>query len=71
MQIHDKNQSKPILMNTTTAFVWEVVLYDWDYDGDCQVEKIVAVFYDPWKAVQYGINNHGVGFNVFLSSRKV
>ena len=71
MQIYDRAESRPIMMNTSTAFVWEVILYDWDYDGDCQVENIVAVFYDPWKAVQYGIRNHGVGFNVFLSTRKV
>ena len=71
MQIYDRAESRPIMMNTSTAFVWEVILYDWDYDGDCQVENIVAVFYDPCKAVEYGIRNHGVGFNVFLSTRKV
>ena len=58
MQIHDAKQSKPILMNTSTAFVWEVIVYGWDDNSDQQTEDIDAVFFDPWKAVQYGIDHY-------------
>lgn len=69
--IKDRNISKPRLMNSSSAFVWEVTIYKWDDRADDYFEHIDAVFYDPWKAVQYGIQNHGAGFTVQLSSRKI
>ena len=69
--MRDKGKSMPHLMNTSTVFVWEVILYQWDDMADDYVTNVDAVFYDPWKAVQYGIENHGAGFNVQLSTRKI
>ncbi len=67
----DLNTSKPRLLNTSWAFTWEVITQKFDdRTGDYWDER-VAVFYDPWKAVQYGISNFGAGFIVQLSSRKI
>lgn len=51
----DKATSKPKAFNTTKCWVWEVISFDYDDYADTEIEKIEAVFFDPWKAVNYAI----------------
>ena len=67
----DINTSKPHLLNTSCAFTWEVITQKFDERTGDYWDERVAVFYDPWKAVQYGTTNFGIDFIVQLSSRKI
>lgn len=71
MQIQDRAESRPIFMNPSTVFVWEVIRYEWSDQAEDFVEKVAAVFYDPWKAVKYGTAHFGFGYIVRQSCRKI
>lgn len=63
-KIKDYHESKPKRAGATYTWVWEVVTDEWDdYSGDF-CEKTVAYFFDPWKAVKYGMEMYNVGCGV-------
>lgn len=57
-KIIDKATSKPHRASTTHTWAWEVVVQEYDARNDIYVDNITATFFDPWKAVQYGIDRH-------------
>lgn len=71
MNIQDRATNRPKLFNTSRAFVWEVITKQWDDNSEDTYDKIEAVFFDPWNAVQYGTSHFGVNFIVQLSLRKI
>lgn len=71
MKIQDKATNRPKLLNTSHAFVWEVITSQWDDNTADTYEKVEAVFFDPWNAVQYAISHFGVNCMVQLSTRKI
>lgn len=71
MEITDKTQSRPRLMNSSHAYVWEVTTTEWSDRIDDFVDILQAVFYDPWKAVQWATEHYGVGCMVQLSVRQI
>lgn len=57
-KIYDYNTSKARRANTTYTWGWEVIVEEYnDHSGEYE-ENIVARFFDPWKAVQYGIDHY-------------
>ena len=66
-KIMDKNTSKPKMANKTFVWVWEVTTYEWNESIDEEVEEIKAIFFDPWKAVEYAIKTYGVASGVKAS----
>ena len=62
MNIQDRAPNRPKLLNTSHAF---------DDRTDEMYEKIEAVFFDPWNAVQYATSHFGVNCMVQLSTRKI
>lgn len=58
--IIDKSTSKPKVVNATICWVWEVITYEYDDYAETEVEKIEAVFYDPWKAAEYALKRFGI-----------
>lgn len=54
-KINDFNQSKPHRANATYTWAWEVIVQEYNDHTDEYEDNIVAKFFDPWKAVQYGI----------------
>ena len=66
-KIIDKTTSKPKMANSTYAWVWEVSTYEWDENTDEEIEEIKAVFFDPWKAVEYAIKKYGIASGVKAS----
>ena len=71
MKITDAGKNRPRLMNTSHAYVWEVVTTEWSDRIDDFVDVLQAVFYDPWEAVQWATSHYGVGCMVQLSCRKI
>lgn len=57
-KINDFTTSKPHRANTTYTWAWEVIVQEYNERIDEYEDKIVATFFDPWKAVQYAINNY-------------
>lgn len=59
--IKDFDQSRPHRANTTYTWGWEVIVQEYNERTDEYEDNIVARFFDPWKAVQYGIDHyHGM-----------
>ena len=57
-QIKDFKTSAPKRANATWTWALEVVVQEWDERTDEYYDDIKARFFDPWKAVQYGIDNY-------------
>lgn len=57
-KIKDFNTSTPHRAGATHTWAWEVVVQEYDERSDEYVDNIVARFFDPWKAVQYGIDHY-------------
>lgn len=58
-KIKDFGKSTPRRANTTYTWGWEVIVQKFD-DNSCETyDEIVARFFDPWKAVQYGCEKYG------------
>ena len=57
-KIMDKNTSIPKRANSTYTWAWEVIVQEYDDRADDYVDNIAARFYDPWKAVQYGVSHY-------------
>ena len=57
-KIHDFHQSKPQRANTSFTWAWELIVQEYNERSDEYEDIIVARFFDPWKAVQYGIDKH-------------
>lgn len=51
--IKDFKTSKAHRASTTRTWVWEVIVQEFDELYDEYYDNIAAVFFDPWKAVQY------------------
>ena len=68
-RILDSNESKPRRANTTYTWVWEVIKTDYDDYGN-EDNEIEAVFYDPWKALQYATLKFGICATVQASRYK-
>jgi len=57
-KIMDKATSKPRMANSTYCWAWEEVVQEYNDHCDEYFDNIVARFFDPWKAVQYGIDHY-------------
>lgn len=57
-KIYDIKTSKPHMANSTRCWAWEVVVQKWDERTGDYYDNIVARFFDPWKAIQYGIDKY-------------
>lgn len=57
-KIHDFKTSKPHRANATYTWAWEILVQEYDERSDEYIDKIVARFFDPWKAIQYGIDRY-------------
>ena len=57
-KIHDYNQSKPHRANAVYTWAWELIVQEYDERNDEYADEIVARFFDPWKAIQYGIDHY-------------
>ena len=57
-KINDFNASTPKRANATYTWAWEVVVQEYNDHTDEYEDKIVARFFDPWKAVQYGVDRY-------------
>lgn len=55
-KIMDYKTAKPKRANATYTWAWEVIIQE--FDGDEYTDNIVARFFDPWNAVQHGINKY-------------
>lgn len=57
-KINDFSSSRPKRASATHTWAWEVVVQKYnDHTGD-YYDDIVARFFDPWKALQYGIDKY-------------
>lgn len=66
-KVHDYATSPRKMRNTTYVYVWEVCTSDYDDRTDEELLTVRAVFFDPWKAVQYATTKFGVACSVQLS----
>ena len=57
-KIHDFKTSTPKRANATYTWAWEVVVQEYNDHTDEYEDNIVARFFDPWKAVQYGVDRY-------------
>lgn len=57
-KIHDFKTSNPKRANATYTWCWEVVVQEYNERADEYYDNIVARFFDPWKAVDYGMKNY-------------
>ena len=71
MKILDAGKVMPHMINGSLAYVWEVVVSEWEGEFDDYNEIIKAVFFDPWNAVQYATAHFGACCMVQLSSRQI
>ena len=57
-KINDFSSSTPRRANATYTWAWEVIVQEYNEYHDEYDDNIVARFFDPWKAVQYGIDKY-------------
>ena len=57
-KISDFKTSTPKRASVTYTWAWEVVVQEYNDRSDEYEDNIVARFFDPWKAVQYGIDHY-------------
>ena len=57
-KIKDFDTSTPKRANATYTWAWEIVVQEYNEHSDEYEDNIVARFFDPWKAVQYGIDRY-------------
>lgn len=57
-KIKDFKTSTPKRASATHTWAWEVVVQEYNEHSDEYEDNIVARFFDPWKAVQYGIDHY-------------
>ena len=57
-KIMDWNTSRGKRANSTFTWAWEVIVQEYNDNVDEYQDNIVARFFDPWKAVQYGIDKY-------------
>ena len=57
-KIKDFTTSKPHRASATHTWAWEVVVQEYNEYFDEYQDNIVARFFDPWKAVQYGVTRY-------------
>lgn len=60
-KINDFKTSTPKRANTTWTWAWEVVVQEYNDRTDEYEDNIVARFFDPWKAIQYGVDRYRGG----------
>ena len=60
-KINDFNTSTPKRAGVTYTWAWEVVVQEYNEHTDEYEDNIVARFFDPWKAVQYGVDHYHGG----------
>ena len=58
-KIKDFKESTPKRANATYTWAWEMIVQEYDERSGDFVDNIVARFFDPWKAVQYGMQTYG------------
>lgn len=58
-KINDFRTSHPKRANAAYTWAWEVIVQEYNDHCDEYQDNIVARFFDPWKAVQYGVNRYG------------
>lgn len=57
-KIMDFKTSKAKRANSTYTWAWEVIVQEYNDSCDEYFDNVVARFFDPWKAVQYGIDTY-------------
>lgn len=57
-KIMDWSTTRGKRANSTYTWVWEVIVQEYNYNVGEYQDNIVARFFDPWKAVQYGIDKY-------------
>lgn len=57
-KIKDFKESTPRRASATHTWAWEVIVQEYDERSGDFVDNIAARFFDPWKAVQYGIDKY-------------
>lgn len=58
-KIKDFKTSAPRRASVTRTWAWEVIVQEYNDYTDEYEDNIVARFFDPWKAVQFGVDKYG------------